>query len=1621
MSRPIVTKLRRVGAWATLLLLLAAQFALPLGAAAAPDLSTLPILSLTYQGADGTPQAVSVAPGLNGEVPVYWATLPAEAFAPGATILMDIYPTDSLYTYTPANGSPVPAVESVDFATGASTRIIAYQDGVEVGGYDLYLSSLPMPVQEPEQPVEPEPEPPVVEPEPEPEPPVVEPEPEPEPEPPAQPEPVWVNVLYIDDMGETFYETSVACFYDQDNIITVDWDQVNQGRPGYTVDQESFYVTVDEQGNAYPSPVVFAFTAPKQEEVKGRVTIHYIGIDQQVLADPQVRELPEGTHTVTPDFTPEGYSLSPESPSSQKVTVDSQGNVDRPDVYFEYKPLWEEPQPEDPQPEEPPQQEVKGYVYVHYVDLGGIDLADIQLKEFAPGEYDVTPDFTPEGYSLSPESPSSQKVTVDSQGNVDRPDIYFEFKELREEPQPQPEPPQEPETPQQPDPEPPVVEPDPEPEPDPQDPPATGMEITPIGRYGKTNAVVNFRTEPNTSSKKAASDVKKEQHVWVVGSGSANDNDWYQIIYNGTDCYVVQKFIDLLTQEDSDAYNYGQPSPVPGTETQPPTHVQVLVSYVDADNPATVLYTESANCAVGGQTEVLANQGAVPGYTLVGDSSVIVEVSPNGQANPSTVTFAMQKAAVKGAFQIRYVNTDQQDIATPQNVEQAPGTYDVSPAPADLPQGYALAQGSPASVPVTIDSQGNATPATVVFTYEQVKGSVTVEYKDTLGAAIADRQTLTLPQGETPVEPNAGLVPQGYALAQGSPASVTVTIDSQGNATPAAVVFTYEQVKGSVTVEYRDTQGAPLADAQTRALPQGESLVEPDASLVPQDYTLQDPASVPVKVDAQGNATPGAVVFTYAAPAKKAALTVYYRNTIGQDIAPPQQQELDKGSHAVTPQEGLVPSGYTLVKDAPASVTVQVDEQGVATPSEVTFRYDAPPATVTVQYVDTDGKAIAIAQQVTLATGTHPIVPDSSLVPLGYIPAEGSAASVEVTVDAQGVATPATVTFRYQKSKVYIGYALTLDQTALRNDAKMSDDTIFATLPKDTLLYINGQFDQGNILWSSAQMRLGKDRKSGVVPDTALKHITDAEAQAIIAKYEKDNATPTPTPTPTPTREPAQLTGYYITIGGSVPMRNVTDEYAEAKTWLPIDTVVYVSGQLYNKGIGWHISTHNGLMGYIRADQLRKMSDAEVQAYLNSQTQPTPTPAATPQPYDPYAKSSYAYATKSVNFRQTPNGTKIKTLNQYAFMLVLGTKQVNGVTWYNVNQSGTVGWIHGDFIHVLNLTELSSFLNSNEYLQGLKNSSSGGGASSGGSSGSGGSGGSSGGSTGSANPGIISMEDWNVGTWQNPNANTGLNASYEPFNPYATPVPSIGPDASASVEPTDTFVIGTMIPITYDDESKETQTDSSPWGLVGAGIVLIGGAGGVYAYALNQNKKRKAAAKAAAANRRAGGTAAGAGAAAGTTGKQGQGTGAQSPYARRAVAAPPLAGTQQNQSKVPGGIQPPYGRPMQPPGAGAPGTGTGTPPSNQSVFGTPGTPAVLGSQNPYARPVDQGPGKTPSAPQAGGTTQPESAPKAGSQTAKPSNPYAQPLGQGNGEPGQARRAGRTQRYQNAEGKDNTDA
>ena len=131
-------------------------------------------------------------------------------------------------------------------------------------------------------------------------------------------------------------------------------------------------------------------------------------------------------------------------------------------------------------------------------------------------------------------------------------------------------------------------------------------------------------------------------------------------------------------------------------------------------------------------------------------------------------------------------------------------------------------------------------------------------------------------------------------------------------------------------------------------------------------------------------------------------------------------------------------------------------------------------------------------------------------------------------------------------------------------------------------MYINGQQQVGSVVWDSSQTVLGGPSASGWVTDADVRHISASEAQALIDQYNQQQQQPTQSP------------GYYITLYNSVPLRTYTNIYAEAR-YLKKDTVVYVHSQEYDGSRNiWHLTTYDGVTGYVLNGQLRKYKQANV-------------------------------------------------------------------------------------------------------------------------------------------------------------------------------------------------------------------------------------------------------------------------------------------------------------------------------------------------------------------------------------------------------------------------------------------
>ncbi|NLX83842.1 MAG: hypothetical protein GXZ04_08560, partial [Clostridiales bacterium] len=351
-------------------------------------------------------------------------------------------------------------------------------------------------------------------------------------------------------------------------------------------------------------------------------------------------------------------------------------------------------------------------------------------------------------------------------------------------------------------------------------------------------------------------------------------------------------------------------------------------------------------------------------------------------------------------------------------------------------------------------------------------------------------------------------------------------------------------------------------------------------------------------------------------------------------------------------------------------------------------------------------------------------------------------------------------------------------------------------------------------------------------------------------------------------------------------------------------------------------------MGYVRSDQLRMLTPTEQQNYLDSLRPPTPAPAFTPEPVTLNSPSSYGYVTSDkvrLRAEASTSSRELKLMSKNAFALVYSSVQQADGTWYHISQDGHVGYVHGDFFKVLPMGELSTFLQSTDYL----NANSGSVPVTG----------------GYQQPNQITpLESYNATVWQNPNL---VNPSYEPFNPLGTPTPAIESIESPSPRPSLTPT-ATLMTVEGFEEPPEKPDSGFPVGLLAVGLIAILGGGGYYAYHLyNQNQKRAAAR---AAQRRT------------QIAQQ-----AGQPQARPAQPSPytpPRPGAQGTTQ-----YRPPQGTPGQTPPA-AQGTTQYRPPQ-----ATPGqTPPVAQGTTQY-RPPQATPGQTP--PVAQGTTQyrpPQTAP-----------------------------------------------
>lgn len=1234
--------------------------------------------------------------------------------------------------------------------------------------------------------------------------------------------PASVTLHYVDDTGSPIAEDSVVSVPAGDSIVTPRTDI----DPSLYAQLEplSYPVTVSLEG-ASVKELTFYYQRLVQPVT---VVIRYVDERGEPILPDREMQFKEGFHEVRPteDISSEDYILI--GPESYPLSVTLDG-ASQSEFIFTYQRVVKPVQ-----------------VTVHYVDENGEPVAEDTFQMLTAGASVVFPLASPEGYVLPDGADPFQTVTVDADGA--HPDeVTFVFRQLSAEPVTIP-----------------VLYID-------QD---SGIEIA-----TRRTVTAQPDTVTEVSALPAPEDLLEDYllvsepavSVSVDKNGVSSVKEVvfsYIYVPRPTDTpeqlppesltELPEQIHDLIPVREPTAEPTQEPTEAPTEEPPKAQPVTVTVHYLDIEGEP-VAQDSFVRCDVG-DSVIKADPVDLPqGYVAEGAQDALVHVDENG-ATPAEITFLYRYMAEAPAPKIALVNVKYIDpdgkvfYSYPTTCfENQQNSVHVNWDYVDPSLGYKLA--SDDTVNVTVDETGAADPVEVVFKFKEgPSANLWIHYRDLVtNESVASSCEKPCYPGTNTVDADPLNLLPGYTLS--GPSSVTVTMTEDGELIPNEVVFQYwrevTETPIPTTAPYEELMDAyfyptgPSVHVRSSTSTAENNILgmvsSGDLGHIRGKITTSD-GKVWYSVEINGMV--GYMSDTVVRFLNEAEIMALFNYTPAPTIVPtPLPTEVPVG--AVIDRWGKTNAKVNF-RRTPDKNGVRIDElhknhrvwvYSVESPKDEKWYYVIDKGVsgyVMAKYIDLLDEAESEQIQRSLAspvpTQVPPATPDPTPAPTPIPTEVPTLVPTEVpTPEPTEVITPVPVTEAPTETPPpptetpapYRGYALTISQADLRTGVSLMDDTI-QMLPAQTLVDVKAETSVDGVAWAHAQV-VGSENL-GFIPMSNLLPISNDEA-----KIYRDQIFTTPEVTASPS--PEHVEGYAMTLGSGVPLRNYPNTNGEIITLLPYTAVAYVYSQDYNDA-AWHLVQYNGIWGFIRQDQLRMMSAEEVRAYEDSMidSTPSPSPAPTPEPITQTSLSSYGHVLSSsgkVNLRSRPNvtSTAIRLLDNYAFALVLGTEKSEDPNderiWYHVSQAGTEGYIRSDYFHVLSLSELPEFLESQEYLNAN--------------------------STVSDTVSISQLqpvEDYNRNVWKNPN----LEATYEPFNPFGTSTPA--PEAAAPTNtpvptstpvPTATPQIAPVGPTGGNLPEPNVQQGGSPWPWVLLGLAVVGGGGAYYAYTVHsQNKKRAA-------------------------------------------------------------------------------------------------------------------------------------------------------------------------------------
>ncbi len=785
-----------------------------------------------------------------------------------------------------------------------------------------------------------------------------------------------------------------------------------------------------------------------------------------------------------------------------------------------------------------------------------------------------------------------------------------------------------------------------------------------INRYGVTNAKVNYRKGPGTNTGKYG-ELPVGTYVYLIYTQKNNNGEYWTLVdAAGERGYLMSKFINVLTQEDSDAYNFAQPSQAP-------------------------IYT-------------------------------LEDVFP---------TSASQAEAVNEPEQEPVYEPVQEPAYEP---EQGPA-YEPEQVPADEPEP------ANASEPGTEDEQKPA--------YLNEPEPETGE--ETKPAYLNERETANA----EPTEQTPPVVTEAPVITEG------VMINRYGRTNAGKLGFREQpDSKSNTNVIARLDKGVPVY------------LLRADKNDAGESWTY---------VEVNG---------------RRGYIKTEFLNLLTDEDSAQWDSAQSTPAPVYTEEELFpteAPTEAPTPTDAPAEETEPVETTAPETPTTVPTDTPAPEIPVGEminRYGKTNSKVFFRKEASTNSRSQGELKKNTSV----YL--------IYTKENELGE------TWTYAMVNGKTGYIMTtyLDLLTAEDSAKVDgakgtpapvfalEDLLPTAEPTATVTF--EATDEPSVEPSATPTEAPTATPTEAPTETPTEAPTATPTEAPTATpTEKPTATPTEEPTPepliitaqptakptaeptpepliisAPTEEPYQRVGYAMTIGDGIPVREWPTANSAIQAELPVNKIVYVTGQVYVNNTAWSVTEYDRQWGYVRADLLRMIPDSEMQAYVNLiKGMDTPAPNVTPVPYvyDGNDLSCYGYVTTdAVNFRTEASSSsrRIRLMKKYALFIVYGSTQVDGETWYRVSWNNQEGYVNGKYFRQMTVREAEEFLASSKYREGLTNNSDQNQQSQ-----------SSGGNdspvtTGSPS-GVVSAEDQKVSEWVNPS--TGSTVSYEPFDPFATPAP----------------------------------------------------------------------------------------------------------------------------------------------------------------------------------------------------------------------------------------------------------